>query len=241
MLVYGGKNRSRRVDVGKLKPKLLIVDDEPVTRTLLTQIFSNLGHDVKTAEDGFSALEQIRADVPDVLLSDLNMPGMSGFELLSVVRRRIPEIYVIATSGAFTGDRVPHGIAADAFYEKATGLPSLFQLMQSAAAPEQPPRAGSSASTPIWISPTDRDASSKAQVLISCPQCLRAFPLAVDAADFVIHETACVYCDIIIHYATVHPMDPAAPHQFHAQLNGKAAPSIEAIQNELAEECVTNS
>ena len=94
------------------KPKLLIVDDELSTRNLLTQIFSNMGHDVNSAEDGFSALEQIRAEVPDILLSDLNMPRMSGFELLSVVRRRIPEIYVIATSGAFRGDEVPHGIAA---------------------------------------------------------------------------------------------------------------------------------
>ena len=227
--------------MGKLKPKLLIVDDEPVTRTLLTQIFSNLGHDVKTAEDGFSALEQIREDVPDVLLSDLNMPGMSGFELLSVVRRRIPEIYVIATSGAFTGDGVPHGIAADAFYEKATGLPSLFQLMQSAALPEQAPRTGPSASTPIWISPTERDASSKARVLIGCTQCLRAFSLAVDAADFVIHEAVCIYCGTITHYATVHPMNPASPHHFHTQLNGKVPPTIEAVENELSEECEAGS
>jgi CheY-like chemotaxis protein len=226
--------------VGKLKPKLLIVDDEPVTRTLLTQIFSNMGHEVKTAEDGFSALEQIRAEVPDVLLSDLNMPGMSGFELLSVVRRRIPEIYVIATSGAFTGDGVPHGIAADAFYEKATGLPSLFQLMQSAALPEQAPRTGPSASTPIWISPTERDASSKARVLIGCTQCLRAFSLAVDAADFVIHEAVCIYCGTVTHYATVHPMNPSSPHQFHTQLDRKAPTSIEVVPAELVEECVAS-
>jgi CheY-like chemotaxis protein len=226
--------------MAKLKTKLLIVDDEPTTRTLLTQIFSNMGHHVKTAEDGFSALEQIRADVPDILLSDLNMPGMSGFELLSVVRRRIPEIYVIATSGAFTGDEVPHGIAADAFYEKATGLRSLFQLMQSATATEQPPRAGSSASTPIWISPTERDASSKARVLIGCTQCLRAFSLAVDAADFVIHEAVCIYCGTVTHYATVHPMNPSSPHRFHTQLHQMAPPSIEPVPNQLAEECVTN-
>ena len=227
--------------MGKLKPKLLIVDDEPVTRTLLTQIFSNLGHEVKTAEDGFSALEQIREDVPDVLLSDLNMPGMSGFELLSVVRRRIPEIYVIATSGAFTGDAVPHGIAADAFYEKATGLPSLFQIMHDAALPEQTPRAGSSADIPIWISPTERDASSKARVLIGCTQVAqRVLPLAVDAADFVIHETACVYCDTIIHYATVHPMDPSSPHRFQVQSSHKTPTSIEAVADELAEECVAS-
>jgi CheY-like chemotaxis protein len=222
--------------VGKLKPKLLIVDDEPQTRTLLTQIFSNRGHDVITAEDGFSALEQIRENVPDVLLSDLNMPGMSGFELLSVVRRRMPGIYVIASSGAFTGSSVPHGIAADAFYEKATGLPTLFQIMQGAALPEQRPRAGSNASTPIWISPTERDASLKARVLIGCTQCLRAFALAVDAADFVIHEAVCVYCGTIVYYATVHPMNPSTPHQFHAQSNRKTLTSTEAVSNGLAED-----
>ena len=163
------------------------------------------------------------------------MPRMSGFELLSVVRRRIPEIYVIATSGAFSGDEVPHGIAADAFYEKARGLPSLFQLMKSAALPDQPPRAGSSASLPIWISPTERDSLSRARVIIGCPECLRAFPLIVDAADFVIHEAVCIYCDTLIHYATVQPINAAIPHEFHAQSDRKTPASAEAV-TEFAEE-----
>jgi len=202
-----------------LKAKLLVVEDEPTTRTLLTQIFVGLGHPVRAAEDGFAALEQIREEVPDILLSDLNMPGMSGFELLSVVRRRIPNIYVIATSGAFSGDAVPHGIAADAFHEKATGLGGLFEIVRAATQACHKVRAGSSASTPIWISPTRHDPESDAQVFITCPQCLRAFSLAVGAADFVIHETNCIFCDTEIHYATVQPMNPALPHRFHAHAN----------------------
>jgi CheY-like chemotaxis protein len=195
--------------------KLLIVDDEAPTRALLSQIFRKMGHDVRSAEDGFAALEQIRSEVPDILLSDLNMPRMSGFELLSVVRRRMPKIYVIASSGAFSGGEVPHGIAADAFYEKATGLGTLFQLL--AAAPSEPVRAGSDASTPIWISPSRRDASSVAKVLVTCPECMRAFSLTVGAADFVIREAHCVYCETTIHYATVQPMNPSLPHRFHAK------------------------
>src|SRR6185437_1194408 len=92
--------------------RMLIVEDEPAIRTLLGEIFESKGHTVSTAADGFAALEEIRKEVPDVLLSDLNMPGMSGFELLSVVRRRLPEIYVVAISAAFSGDTVPNGIAA---------------------------------------------------------------------------------------------------------------------------------
>ncbi|MBB5059188.1 CheY-like chemotaxis protein [Granulicella aggregans] len=204
------------------KPKLLIVDDEPTTRDLLTQVFTRRGHDVLSAKDGFAALEQIKAESPDVILSDLNMPGMSGFELLSVVRRRIPGIYVIATSGAFAGDGVPNGIAADAYYAKATGLTYLFDLMQNASLPNPASRNRSSSATPIWISPTDRDASLKAQVLISCSDCLRAFSLSVEAADFVIHETLCVYCGTQIHYATVQPMNPASPLQFSSQERARA-------------------
>lgn len=58
------------------------------------------------------------------------MPGMSGFELLSVVHRVHPAIHFIATSGAFSGKSVPHGIAADAFYEKASGLSFLFEVIK---------------------------------------------------------------------------------------------------------------
>jgi len=197
------------------KAKLLVVDDEPSTRNLFRQIFAGLGHPVRVAEDGFSALEQIREEIPDILLSDLNMPGMSGFELLSVVRRRIPRIYVIATSGAFSGDAVPHGIAADAFHEKARGLNGLFDIVKTATLASTHARAGASASIPIWISPSRSSESSDAEVLIACPECLRAFSLSVGAADFVIHETNCVYCDTAIHYATVQAMNPELPHRFH--------------------------
>jgi CheY-like chemotaxis protein len=204
-----------------LKAKLLIVDDEPSTRELLSQIFAGLGHPVRAAEDGFSALERMREEIPDILLSDLNMPRMSGFELLSVVRRRMPKIYVIATSGAFSGDKVPHGIAADAFHEKATGLQGLFEMMKTAAQPVHDVRVGSNAATPIWISPARREATWDAHVLITCPDCLRAFSLAVGAADFVIHETSCVYCDAVIYYATVQPMNPSLPHHFETHRGGE--------------------
>jgi len=113
-------------------PTLLIVDDESSIRTALSHVFTELGYSVRSASDGFSALGLIQELAPQVLLSDLNMPGMSGFELLSVVRRVYPAIFVIATSGSFSGKSVPYGIAADAFYEKATGLSFLFDVIKQA-------------------------------------------------------------------------------------------------------------
>ena len=70
------------------KVKLLVVDDDVSLLMLLSQIFTESGYSVRSAEDGFSALAEIRNEIPNIILSDLNMPGMSGFEFLSVVRRR---------------------------------------------------------------------------------------------------------------------------------------------------------
>ena len=58
------------------------------------------------------------SELPDVLISDLEMPRMSGFELLFVVRERFPEVKVIAMSGIYSGNGVPRGVAADAYYPK---------------------------------------------------------------------------------------------------------------------------
>ena len=101
------------------KHRILVVDDEPSVRESLVGFLNDAGYDVSTAEHGFDALLQLRSATPDVIISDLNMPQMSGFEFLSVVRRRFPEILVVAVSGAYeSGDCVPGGVIADAFYAK---------------------------------------------------------------------------------------------------------------------------
>jgi CheY-like chemotaxis protein len=205
-----------------LKARLLIVDDEPVITTALSHVFRGLGHSVRTAEDGFSALQEIRTEVPDILLSDLNMPGMSGFELLSVIRRRMPEVFVIASSGAFSGAEVPNGIAADAFHEKATGLQRLFELVTTATHQGRV-RSGSAESTPIWISPTKDENSTVERLLIACPECLRACSLSAASSYYVVQQTDCSYCHATICYAIVEPMNPAVSRPFHRRRTGRRA------------------
>jgi hypothetical protein len=73
-----------------MRATLLVVDDEASIRLSLSQALIEIGYSVRCAEDGFSALRELSSAVPDLLLSDLNMPGMSGFELLSEVRRSFP-------------------------------------------------------------------------------------------------------------------------------------------------------
>jgi len=111
--------------------RFFIVDDEESIRMSLSHVLSEMGYRVRTAEDGFSALAERRKEIPDILLSDLNMPGMSGFELLLEVRSHFPSIQTIAMSGAFSGDEVPSGVAADAFYQKGCGVASLLKIVES--------------------------------------------------------------------------------------------------------------
>jgi len=112
------------------KASILIVEDEESVRASLAQIFRVLGHRVRCASDGLEALIEMQQEIPEILLSDLNMPGMSGFELLSVVRCRFPAIRVIAMSGAFSGNQVPCGVTADAFYEKGNGVAVLLNVIE---------------------------------------------------------------------------------------------------------------
>jgi CheY-like chemotaxis protein len=82
------------------KHKVLVVDDDAAVRESLTMLLTAEGYEVSSAENGFDALLQLKTSTPDVITSDLNMPQMSGFEFLSVARRRFPHMPVIAISGA---------------------------------------------------------------------------------------------------------------------------------------------
>ena len=75
------------------------------------------GYVVRVSVDGLDAIGELRAGAPDLIISDLNMPRMSGSEFLNVVRKRFPQIPVIVISGAGAGE-MPEGLAADAYFHK---------------------------------------------------------------------------------------------------------------------------
>lgn len=71
--------------------RILAVDDEEAIRVMLQQFLNSLGHQVDTACDGMDALEALEKQRYDLVLSDINMPRMKGFELLKKVRERYPK------------------------------------------------------------------------------------------------------------------------------------------------------
>jgi CheY-like chemotaxis protein len=115
---------------------VLLVEDDGGLRVVLSAMLARTGYQVRTAWDGVSALLEIETGVPDIVVSDLNMPRMSGFELLSTVRAQFPSIPLIAMSGTFSGDRVPDGVVADAFYEKGAHPVCLMELVSAMMRPQ---------------------------------------------------------------------------------------------------------
>jgi CheY-like chemotaxis protein len=98
--------------------RVLVVDDEPSIREAAGAILESQGYEVLTVADGLDGLNALSRSLPDVIISDLNMPRMSGFEFLAVVRQRFPHIATIAMSGGYSTGEIPLGILADAFLQK---------------------------------------------------------------------------------------------------------------------------
>ncbi|MES2949077.1 MAG: response regulator [Pseudomonadota bacterium] len=66
--------------------RVLIVDDDPTIRQIVATLLKIEGFDVATAADGRMALQQVLDHAPDVVLSDVRMPHMNGYELLAAIR-----------------------------------------------------------------------------------------------------------------------------------------------------------
>jgi two-component system response regulator MprA len=85
--------------------RILIVDDDLETRTLLSRVLAAEGLAVETAPDGRVALEMVTASPPDLLITDLIMPRLSGWSLFARVRRLAPMLPIILISGSDPGLR----------------------------------------------------------------------------------------------------------------------------------------
>lgn len=79
----------------RVRPLALVVEDEPILRNTLSAILSGSGLSALTARDGPEGLETARLIPPEVLISDLTIPGINGFDLALAVTRATPDCDVI--------------------------------------------------------------------------------------------------------------------------------------------------
>ena len=83
--------------------RVLIADDDKPMRRLLGNLFTRSGYDVRMYCDGVDALRQFYCETPDLLITDLNMPRINGYELCRRVRL-VSNIPIIVMTGSDLGD-----------------------------------------------------------------------------------------------------------------------------------------
>ena len=117
--------------------RVLIVDDEPAQRSGLAAMVSAWGMTADTASEGNEALEALNRNPVDVILTDLNMPGLDGFGFLERLREMgdmPPTIVLTAYGNVETAVRTVHELGAYWFLEKPIQPKSLEVLVSRAAA-----------------------------------------------------------------------------------------------------------
>lgn len=177
--------------------RLLVIDDEPLNRELLASSLSAAGYEVEVAKDGFAALAQMHGALPDLIISDLKMPNMSGFEFLSIARRRFPQIPTIAVSGEFHPPIEPLGVIADAFLSKPFSLDELEAKIAELLRDSPPRPAVKKDRAPVWV-PRNGE-----YYVITCTDCLRSFSIPAEKSIRVLRELrtlACIFCDAQVQF-----------------------------------------
>lgn len=113
--------------------KILIVDDEAGVRELLKDALKLAGFDTHVANDGMSALTALRSFTPDIMIIDINMPLMDGFELVERLRKNGNDVPVLMLSARADRVDVTRGLTlgADDYVVKPFGLEELVLRLKA--------------------------------------------------------------------------------------------------------------
>jgi CheY-like chemotaxis protein len=203
---------------GKFNYRIILADDDEELLQTTATALKREGYFVETARDGFEALAILRGGQPEIVVSDLNLPNMSGFELLAVIRRRFPGIGVIAYSDQFS-PLGPEGILADRFLRK--GENSTFELLEEIRdlLQELPLRAQQAKpdTAPAWV-----PRSATGYIVVTCPFCLRSFSVSARNVEFgMVQKDTCVDCGAKVAFrldATKAAEAPALKEQLKTQI-----------------------
>ena len=80
-------------------PRVLVVDDDPKVNDLLARLLRRLGHEVLEATNGIQAMQLVAEEGPDLVITDILMPEMDGFEVIRSLRAQGIDTPVVAMSG----------------------------------------------------------------------------------------------------------------------------------------------
>jgi CheY-like chemotaxis protein len=112
---------------------ILIVDDSRDLTQVIADFLSMHGYQVHTAHNGYDALECMGKKRVDIVVSDIHMPGMDGFTLMTEIKTRYPDIPIILITGFSVGEakKIAFEKGADAFVAKPFRLKDLKCVIES--------------------------------------------------------------------------------------------------------------
>ncbi|MEC7983692.1 MAG: hybrid sensor histidine kinase/response regulator [Myxococcota bacterium] len=100
-------------------PEVLIVDDEPSIRQLVRQSLEPSGYRIREACDGLEALELIKQSLPDLMVSDVMMPRMNGFDLVAIIRNDVQRMHLpIVMLTVVPDEKRGYGLGVDSYLRK---------------------------------------------------------------------------------------------------------------------------
>ena len=108
-----------------MQENVLVVDDHPEIRDLMVKILEKRGYQVSTASDGHDALTQFALDRPDLVITDLSMPGLNGYQLCRLIRG-ISSVPVLVMSAQKGVEEKAYEMGADAFVSKPFDMDALW-------------------------------------------------------------------------------------------------------------------
>jgi len=136
-------NRQREIDDARPKGKtILVVDDSATVRKLISGKLEKSGHNVVSASDGVEALERMSEQVPDLVLLDITMPRMDGYEVCKQIRANpacshVPVVMISGKDGFF--DKVRGRMAGTTGYvTKPFGPETLMRALETYLLPDAP-------------------------------------------------------------------------------------------------------
>ncbi len=113
--------------------KILMLDDNEITLARMAELLASRGHEVRVAAGGGAALAELERERPDVFVSDMVMPGVSGAEVVRLAREATPGLPVVVTTALpeseMSGAGLPPGMA---FLRKQFTVEELEAAMQAA-------------------------------------------------------------------------------------------------------------
>ncbi len=115
--------------------RILIVDDQRALRLVMKNLLEKLGHQVEVAENALDAIAKLDVFSPEIIFSDINMPGMNGYELVRCLKKRadMAKVYMVALTGS--GQTIDREAALESGFDehltKPVGIRRLRQLFST--------------------------------------------------------------------------------------------------------------